>query len=255
MRFPQQESLIENIGHLVTVFKNSDARIRPHFHITGPSGSGKSFLVATAADDLEVPIVEINAAQLTCEGVSGNSLSKALVPLKHHLGKPAIVFVDEFDKLFQRGSSTANESQTAVQDEFLTVMENKYTSVFGDYGKYDRIEIDRTLFIFAGAYNNKVIEDINDLREAGVRTEFLGRSPLVLYTPEVGIDDLKNAINETELFNEYLRIFPGVKRRTAVNGVGKIIEAQHRNMNIGIRMISSATHQYFMKRNMNGNLV
>ena len=44
--------------------------------------------------------MEINGAQLTKEGTSGNSLSKALTPLLEMSEKLVICFVDEFDKLF-----------------------------------------------------------------------------------------------------------------------------------------------------------
>ena len=70
-------------------------------------------------------MLEINAAQLTKEGTSGNSLSKALSPIMMlPANQLTIVFVDEFDKLFINGnmnSSLANEVTVGVQNEFLTV--------------------------------------------------------------------------------------------------------------------------------------
>lgn len=66
----------------------------------------------------QLSFIEVNAAQLTREGTSGNSLSKVLSPLMQMGGKPTVVFVDEFDKLFISGNSNgqlANEATTCVQ--------------------------------------------------------------------------------------------------------------------------------------------
>lgn len=76
-----QELLINEVNRILNIFKKSDCEIRPHFILTGPSGSGKSFTIKTLAEKNDLGFLEINAAQLTKEGTSGNSLSKALSPL------------------------------------------------------------------------------------------------------------------------------------------------------------------------------
>jgi len=80
MLFPQQFKVVAQMEHIMGVFLQSESAIRPHFHLTGPSGSGKSFLVAELCNKMGLPFIEMNAAQLTAEGLSGNSLSKALRP-------------------------------------------------------------------------------------------------------------------------------------------------------------------------------
>lgn len=82
MLFPSQEKINSQITHLMNVFVESEGNIRPHFHLTEPSGSGKSFLIGQVAEALKVPFLEVNAAGLTAEGLSGNSLSKALRKLR-----------------------------------------------------------------------------------------------------------------------------------------------------------------------------
>lgn len=74
----------------------------------------------------ELSFLEVNAAQITKEGISGNSLSKILSPLVNYSHTPIVVFVDEFDKLFINGntnSQLANESTASVQNEFLKLLE------------------------------------------------------------------------------------------------------------------------------------
>lgn len=76
-----QDKLIEEISRIFEIFKASECEIKPHFILTGQSGSGKSFTIRTMAKAHDLGFIEINAAQLTKEGTSGNSLSKALSPL------------------------------------------------------------------------------------------------------------------------------------------------------------------------------
>lgn len=43
--FPEQQRVTQQINHLMEVMVKSECEIRPHFFLTGPTGSGKSFLV------------------------------------------------------------------------------------------------------------------------------------------------------------------------------------------------------------------
>lgn len=128
-----QDKLIKEVNRIFQVFVNSNCKIRPHFILTGESGSGKSFTIKQLCDMNELSFLEVNAAQITKEGISGNSLSKILSPLVNYSHTPIVVFVDEFDKLFINGntnSQLANESTASVQNEFLKLLESDTTSVF-----------------------------------------------------------------------------------------------------------------------------
>lgn len=243
--FPQQEEFFNKLSAIVKVFQDSDGAIRPHAHITGPSGSGKSYLIKKLADSRKIPFLEINAAGLTAEGLSGNSISKALGKLREHWDKPNIVFVDEFDKLFLRNGETTEGFRTAVQDEFLTMLESKYASVFGEYGKYDQVVVENSLFFFAGAYSDQEIRTMAQLRDAGIRREFIGRVPLVLYTDAIPLHELVKYIPNTALFKNYSEMFPQ-KIKGASQKISQIIKEQGNEFSIGIRMLNSATHQYFL---------
>lgn len=250
MLFPSQEKINGQITHLMNVFVQSGGHIRPHFHLTGPSGSGKSFLIGQVAEMLKVPFLEVNAAGLTAEGLSGNSLSKALRKLREHWNEPNIIFVDEFDKLFQRNGETTEGFRSMVQDEFLTALESKYTSIFTDYGKYEPIRIDNSLFIFAGAYSNQSITKISELKDAGMRTEFVGRVPLVFSTKEVPVAEIKKHISDVVLFKNYMLMFPQTNKANAIKQIAHMLEKQQRELAIGIRLLNSTIHQYFMKELM-----
>lgn len=247
MIFPQQEKFYSDLTKIINVFDKSDGTIRPHLNITGPSGSGKSYLVQKIAKEKEIPFLEINAASITAEGLSGNSLSKALRKLKEHWNQPNIIFVDEFDKLFQRNGENTEGFRSSVQDEFLTALESKYVSVFGEYGKYDQVVIENSLFIFAGAYSNQKITTISELKEAGLRSEFVGRVPLVLCTQEIPISELSKHVPNINLFKEYQFLFGGNVKED-VKGVIAVMKKQQSNCQIGIRLLNSSIHQYFLEK-------
>lgn len=245
-----QDQLISELNKIVEIFKASECHVRPHFILTGASGSGKSFTISNVAQNHELGFLEINAAQLTKEGTSGNSLSKALAPLAMFQGKPTVVFVDEFDKLFISGNSNdscAHESTTGVQNEFLKVLESDTASVFGDYGKYINIPIKNCLFVFAGAFNGEENIDLDRLREIGLKTEFLGRVGLVYNTKPLTLDDLFAIIDNSKLLKHYLELFEGADRQEVVFHLKAHIKKNYEMNTLGARMINTLIHQYFIK--------
>lgn len=246
MIFPQQEGVYGKLTHILDVFSESQAGIRPHFHMTGPSGSGKTFLIGKACEERKIPMIEINAAGLTQEGLSGNSLSKALRKLREVWNQPNVVFVDEFDKLFQRNGEKTEDFRSAVQDEFLTALESKYQSIFTDYGKYEPVRIDNSLFVFAGAYSNQEIRTMDSLRDAGLRREFIGRVPLVVYTDEIPVAELKKHVTKVDLYKQYKALYPETDDKAAVRGIMKMMDVHSQELSIGIRILNTAIHLHFM---------
>lgn len=242
------EQAIKQMNEVFRVFSASEGVIRPHFILTGPSGSGKSFNVLNMADAHGLNYHEINAAQLTKEGLSGNSLSKALAPLANFGNRPVVCFVDEFDKLFISGNSNsdlAHESTNGVQNELLKVLESRTTSVFGDYGKYREITIDNVLFVFAGAFNGEEDLDVDRLREMGMKTELLGRVGLVFNLEKLSLEQLKEILNTSELLSNYLQIYTA-DHSEVVDAIMVALVESYENNTLGARMINTMLHQYFL---------
>jgi len=250
MKLKEQAQLTTDLSKILKIFKNSGGAIRPHFILTGPSGSGKSYLINTLADEHNLDYLEINAAQLTKEGTSGNSLSKALSPLTNSQQSLVICFVDEFDKLFISGnsnSSLAHDTTIGVQNEFLTVLESDTAAVFADYGKYANISVKTVLFIFAGAFNGEEDINLDRLRELGVKTEFLGRVGLVFNAKPLSLNSLYEILEKSEMLSIYLQLFPGTTKEKVVHLIRKFLAATYDNNTIGIRLINTLIHQYFIK--------
>lgn len=244
---------LKAISRILNIFTSSEAQIRPHFMLTGPSGSGKSHTIQSLADALQIPMVEVNAAQLTKEGTSGNSVSKALTPLLQYGGMPVICFVDEFDKLFISGnsnSSLAHETTNGVQNEFLKVLEGR-ASIYGDYGKYVDIKTDNVLFVFAGAFNGEENIDLDRLREMGIKTEFLGRVGLAYGLEKLTLADLRQILESSNLLKNYLELFTDAKKAEVVKAVMTVVEQNFEKNTIGARLINTLIHQYFINGGLN----
>ena len=239
---------IDSIRRILNIFTTSESEIRPHFMVTGPSGSGKSHTIQCLAEELGIHVLEVNAAALTKEGTSGNSLSKALAPLAQLGNRPVICFVDEFDKLFISGntnSALAHETTNGVQNEFLKVLEGS-ASVFSDYGKYVNITTDNVLFIFAGAFNGEEDIDLDRLREFGIKTEFLGRVGLAYGLQKVSLEQMKDILEHSKLLKMYLELVPEAKKEEVVTLIMTVLTDNYEKNTIGVRMINTLIHQYFI---------
>ena len=240
---------IDAIRRVLKIFETSEAEIRPHFIVTGPSGSGKSHTIQCLAEEMDINYFDINAAGLTKEGTAGNSLSKALTPLLQSGGQPTICFVDEFDKLFISGntnSALAHETTNGVQNEFLKVLEGS-ASVFGDYGKYVNVKTDNVLFVFAGAFNGEENIDLDRLREFGIKTEFLGRVGLAYGLEKVSLPEMEKILVNSKLLSTYLALFTDVKKDDVTTVIMKILADNYEKNTIGVRMINTLIHQYFIE--------
>lgn len=246
----EQLKLEKELTKIFEIFQASEGEIRPHFILTGGSGTGKTFTISKLADMFELDFLEVNAAQLTKEGVSGNSLSKALSPLANRQGGLTVCFVDEFDKLFISGnnnSDLAHESTTAIQNEFLKVLEADNTSVFGDYGKYVSVPVDNVLFIFAGAFNGQEEITIDTLRDFGVKTEFLGRVGLVYNTTKLSLESMLKILSESKVLHTYLDLYSNVSKKEVIKTIGDFITKNYEKNTLGARMINTLINQYFIK--------
>lgn len=248
MILPEQEGTAGILSRVMDAYIQSEGVIRPHFLLSGESGTGKSHLIKTLAKEREIQFLEVNAAGLTKEGISGNSLTKALEPLRNlDTSKGLVVFVDEFDKLFTNGSGeNSHEALAGVQNEFLTMLESDHASVFGDYGKYIKVNVSKTLFVFAGAFGGETNLTDEKLREMGVRTEFLGRVSLHFSTTRISLQSLMDLVDHNILLTEYLKVFKK-PRKKVVNEIQAQIKMVYKNNSIGVRVVNQLIHQYFLQ--------
>lgn len=240
---------VNKIERILEIYSSSAGEIRPHFIVTGPSGSGKSHTIETLCVKLGIPMFVINAAGLTKEGTAGNSLSKALSPLMQYGDQQVVCFVDEFDKLFISGNSNsalAHETTNGVQNEFLKALEG-IANVSTDYGKFVNIKSDNVLFVFAGAFNGEEDITIDRLREMGMKTEFLGRVGLAYGLEKVSLKEMENILEDSPLLSNYLQLTPSEKKVNVKKSIMKAVAANFDSNAIGVRLLHTLTHQYFIE--------
>jgi len=159
-------------------------------------------------------------------------------------GKPAVIFVDEFDKLFTSHTDTNNPATSDVQDEFLKTIEGQAT-VAGEYGKFHSVDTSKYLFVFSGSFAGAEITTLDQLQEKGVRTEFVGRVPLVYHLPKVPLSKLLMILANSTLLPAYadtLKINLDKAKIDLVN----LITAEYPSNTIGIRLVNKLIHQYFI---------
>jgi ATP-dependent protease Clp ATPase subunit len=245
-----QDQTVNELVKIIDIFTASKGEIRPHFIITGPSGSGKSHTIQMLADMADIGYFEINAASLTTEGTSGNSVTKALVPLQTMGQSLNICFVDEFDKLFISGNTNSMRSHDTkhdVQNEFLRVLESNEATTFGQYGHYVQARADNTLFIFAGAFNGEPDLTLDRLREFGLKTEFLGRIGLTYSLQRLSLDAMRKILEDSRLLRRYLELFPTVKKEEVTGMIMEAVAVQHEKNVLGARLMNTLVHKYFIK--------
>lgn len=252
-----QDALIKQLDIIFRGFKESEGKIKPHFTLTGPSGNGKTETIEYFVEKYKLGFVEINAASITKEGLSGNSLSKALSPLAMTQNVPTVVFVDEFDKLYLTSDGNTDgvhEATRGVQNEFLKVLEGKTTQVFGDYGKFNTISTKNALFVFAGAFNNETGINIQRLSSLGIKREFLGRVPLVYEVKKLDVHSLLEIAKNHIFLQEWLNITTNKdedreqEQFLFLGELKKYIESNYDSNVIGARWIGGLIHTYFINK-------
>ncbi len=250
-----QDHLIKQLDIIFKAFKHSDGELKAHLILTGPSGNGKTAVVNYFCEKHKLNFVEINGAGLTKEGMSGNSVSKALSTMSTSQHTPTVVFVDEWDKMYISSDGTSDaihEATRGVQNEFLKILEGGKAQVFADYGKYASVDMSKVLFIFAGAFNNEEKIDIKRLSELGVKREFLGRVPHIYEVLKLSLENLLRIAEEHPLLDQWLNFIEDDeidKEATKLRCLGEIKNFISKNYDdnvIGARWISALITKYFI---------
>lgn len=194
--------------------------------IDGPSGTGKTYIIESVAENLGLPCYVTGITNYSGAGYKGADLSDILSKLLKatdgdlELAQKGIVALDEFDKLSvneQNGNN--NAMHQSIQDELLTYMSG--TKVDVEYnGMTYEFDTSNLTFIAMGAFdrmhkekrekNEQQIRETGveakreydvtkeDYIEEGLRRELLGRFQTLTHTNELGIEELKDILLNAE---------------------------------------------------------
>lgn len=134
----------------------------------GPTGSGKTYLMATLAKILDVPLVVADATSLTEAGYVGEDVESILVKLLKNSGmdiskaEKGIVYIDEIDKISRRNIEGRNNSRDVsgegVQQALLKIIEGSEVEIPVDsarnlQGKKVTLNTKNILFVCGGAFD------------------------------------------------------------------------------------------------------
>ena len=147
--------------------------------LIGPTGCGKTFLVKTLAEILEVPVVFASANEFTCSGYVGKSIGSVMVDLLRISGydrkkaERGIIFLDEIDKISAKVPvghySDRDVAGRSVQEELLNLLESNGEKEFTTGDMFERravLNAGNVLFIAAGAFSGLADIASRDKRKA-----------------------------------------------------------------------------------------
>ena len=241
---------------------NSDKNMsKSNALIIGDTGCGKTALMKTLSKILNVPFVTADASSLSSAGLVGNSVDEIFRPLlavkdDYPDNKiPAIIFVDEIDKLIKKDAIGRGDN---LQHEFLKVMEggevHLETSQFRGVGQ-ETLDTSKMMFVFAGSFpglkrivqhrsilkedkkidNDEALKEIKpeDLMEFGIGREFLGRIEAVRAMEPVSKEMLMEIMikPKNSIFRQYQEKIKdlGVKLTVTEDAVEYIAEKALKN--------------------------
>lgn len=158
--------------------------------LVGPTGSGKTHLVRTLAQCLDVPLSIADATEYTEAGYYGKDVELLVAELLFRANQnvaraqTGVIFIDEIDKLARRaqsyktGGGTRDIGGEGVQQGLLKLLEGREllvpTSLTPQQGRPDLVQLDTTdiLFIAAGTFS-----DLYDYTGSGARAIGFGGDP------------------------------------------------------------------------------
>lgn len=185
---------------------------KPNILVSGPTGSGKTYLVRTMAKMLGVPFVKADATKFSETGIVGEDAEDVVRQLVDAAGGSSavagygMVYIDEVDKICSASGGMSGRggwSGSQVQSNFLKIMEDtevsaknsmqaSLSSMFGG-GQDESISTKFVLFIFSGAFTG-----MNDIIKNRVGTKSMGFLAGDATTEEVKIEEQQSYLHLAE---------------------------------------------------------
>lgn len=138
----------------------------------GPTGSGKTFLVKTLLEYLNISYIISDATSLTPSGFHGKDVEDIIRDIYFQnqqdlkLTENAVVVIDEFDKMMNSeddSSTVSNGLKRDVQSELLRLIEGKIVSTYYKLANpfvtknvHEFINTSKMTFIFLGAFHTSL---------------------------------------------------------------------------------------------------
>lgn len=176
--------------------------------IVGDTGTGKTLLVRTIAQLIDVPFVIADATSMVQSGYAGENVEECVKRLfiqsNHDISatQSGIIFVDEIDKIAKKAGTVGRDiAGEGVQQQLLKLIEGKEVLVESKIrGQLVKTLIDTSniLFISGGAFagSNKEVGTVQDIIEYGLMPEVVGRMPTLIKLSPHTVESLVAILTE-----------------------------------------------------------
>lgn len=204
--------------------------------LIGPTGSGKTLLVKSLAQFLNVPFSIGDATCLTEAGYVGEDVESIVSSLLRNAeydvakAQMGIIYIDEIDKIAKSQGNVSvsrDVSGEGVQQGLLKIIEGTICNIAPQGGrkhpeqKFVQVDTSNILFICGGTFvgidelsskrsgkqkmgfaSCEIKDDVlkimpEDLVEFGMIPEFVGRFPLIQHLDRLEISDLLRVLSKT----------------------------------------------------------
>ena len=218
-------ALTDHFQHARRVLADPAQHLDEPYHkrnvlLLGPSGVGKTALLRAARLAVDAPLVAADATAFSATGYVGRDASDVAAQLvaaadgDRDLASFGVVCVDEVDKLRSRSEGNGEVGKLDVQSSLLKLVEDaeidldergsggaaapKRARLLNPDSTFDNLfSTKHVLFVFCGAFtdlaeNDRVMPD--DLVEAGLIRELVGRLPVRVRLDALTADDLASIL-------------------------------------------------------------
>jgi len=198
----------------------------------GPTGSGKTHIVSTLANALNVPFAMADATSFIASGVGKgveDMLARLIQKADYDVAKAerGIIYIDEIDKI----SAKYADGGEGIQQALLKTIEGTIASVpMRAEGQHTHLNTKNILFIVGGAFvgletiigmrmhggatlldHGSLMKDItpSDIVRFGLIPEFVGRLPVIVILHELSKQALMDILTKPKnsLLEQYKKMF------------------------------------------------
>lgn len=235
-------------------------RLKNNILLMGPTGTGKTLMVESLANMMDIPYIICDAKRYTCNGYDGENIESILVDLYHKCNEDmkkfehGIIFIDEFDKLCEIKDERSHVNTTDVQENILKLLDGTVVNKTirkGITEEHLSFDTSKITFVLSGAFT-KMFDfetNINEerLKKYGMIAELAGRigSTIVLNKPNK--ENLKTSLIDgkysyLKLFNTYLKML-NINFEIKEDFIDSIVDIAYQ-MDLGYRGLEKAISFY-----------